>query len=136
MTLKLSIQNRVLKYNQSCSNYDTGLTFTIFMTWSNLVPNTSALLLIQHRVIYSQACSYSAYPVHSGERYRTNGPLVCGYYHCLFLYVFCFSTTVFRIMQVISYETDVSLTFCLHYAVLDVVLGVCVPLPFDLLYRM
>ena len=32
--------------------------------------------MIQHIVIYFQACSYSAYPMHSGERYRTNGPLV------------------------------------------------------------
>ena len=32
--------------------------------------------LIQHIVIYFQAYSYSAYPMHSGERYRTNGPLV------------------------------------------------------------
>ena len=32
--------------------------------------------LIQHIVLYFQACSNSAYPMHSGERYRTNGPLV------------------------------------------------------------
>ena len=33
--------------------------------------------LIQHWVImYFQVCSYSTYPQHSGERYRTNGPLV------------------------------------------------------------
>ena len=31
--------------------------------------------LIQHIVMYFQACSYSAYSMHSGERYRTNGPL-------------------------------------------------------------
>ena len=30
---------------------------------------------IQHIVIYFQACSNSAYPMHSGERYRSNGPL-------------------------------------------------------------
>ena len=29
--------------------------------------------LIQHIVMYFQACSNSAYPMHSGERYRTNG---------------------------------------------------------------
>ena len=32
--------------------------------------------LIQHIVMYFQAWSYSAYPMHSGERYRTSGPLV------------------------------------------------------------
>ena len=32
--------------------------------------------LIQHIVIYFQAYSYSTYPMHSGERYKTNGPLV------------------------------------------------------------
>ena len=46
-----------------------------FMTWSNLFPNASAWL-IQHMVMFFQACSMSAYPMHSGERYRTNGPLV------------------------------------------------------------
>ena len=35
--------------------------------------------LIQHIVMYFQACSNSAYPVHSGERYRINGPLVDDY---------------------------------------------------------
>ena len=42
VTLKLFIQHRVLKHNQICSNYDTGLTLTMFMTWSNLFPNASA----------------------------------------------------------------------------------------------
>ena len=42
MTLKLFIQHRVLKHNQSCSNYDTGLSLTMFMTWTNLFPNASA----------------------------------------------------------------------------------------------
>ena len=32
--------------------------------------------LIQHIVMYFQACSKSAYPQHSGEQYRTIGPLV------------------------------------------------------------
>ena len=27
-------------------------------------------------LLYFQVCSNSAYPQHSGERYRTNGPLV------------------------------------------------------------
>ena len=44
VTLKLGIQDRVLKYYQFeiCSNEDTGLTLTIFMTWSNLFHNASA----------------------------------------------------------------------------------------------
>ena len=42
MTLKLGIGHRVLKYYQICSNDDTGLTLTIFMTWSNLFRNASA----------------------------------------------------------------------------------------------
>ena len=35
--------------------------------------------LIHYIVMYFQACSNSAYPMHSGERYRTNGPLVYHY---------------------------------------------------------
>ena len=36
--------------------------------------------LIQHWVLmYFQVCSNSTYPQHSGERYRTNGPLVVHY---------------------------------------------------------
>ena len=42
MTLKLGIQHLVLKHYQICSNDDTGLTMTIFMTWSNLFCNASA----------------------------------------------------------------------------------------------
>ena len=41
MTLKLCIQQWVLKYYQICSNDDPGSTLTIFMTWSNLFPNAS-----------------------------------------------------------------------------------------------
>ena len=36
--------------------------------------------LIQHILMYFQVCSNSAYPQHSGERYRTNGPLVFTYF--------------------------------------------------------
>ena len=70
------------------SNDDPGLTLTIFMTGSNLF----LLLLyrwqlIEHWVLmYSKVCSNSAYRQHSGERYRTNGPLVlvCSVFHsCL-----------------------------------------------------
>ena len=42
MILNLGIRHRVLKCYQTCSNDETGLTFTIFMTWSNLFLNASA----------------------------------------------------------------------------------------------
>ena len=38
----LVIQYRILKYYKICSNDDTGLTVTIFMTWPNSFPNASA----------------------------------------------------------------------------------------------
>ena len=61
------------------SNDDPGLTLTIFMTGSNLfLMLLYRWQLIEHLVLlYSQVCSNSAYPQHSGEWYRTNGPLVC-----------------------------------------------------------
>ena len=36
MTLKIDMQHRVLEYYQVCSNYDSVLTLTYFMTRSNL----------------------------------------------------------------------------------------------------
>ena len=66
----------MLKYYQICSNDDTGLTLTIFMSWSDLFPNASARAKAKHIVMYFQACSNSACPMHSGERYRAIGPLV------------------------------------------------------------
>ena len=38
MTLKVDIQHRVLEYYQVCSNDDSGLTLTYFMTRSNYIP--------------------------------------------------------------------------------------------------
>ena len=38
MTLKLSMQHRVLEFYQVCSNDDLGLTVTYFTAKSNLVP--------------------------------------------------------------------------------------------------
>ena len=58
----------------NCSNDDNGLTLTIFMTWSNLFPNASARVkayTAYSHVFPSLFCS--AYPMHSGELYRTNG---------------------------------------------------------------
>ena len=40
MTLKVCMQNQVLKYYQVCSNDAPGLTLTYFKTMSNLVPIT------------------------------------------------------------------------------------------------
>ena len=40
--------------------------------------------LIQHIVMYFQACSNSAYPMHLGEQYRTNDPLVWACFDCHF----------------------------------------------------
>ena len=74
MTSKLGIQHRVLKYYQICSNEDTGLTLTIFMTWSDLFPNTWVKRIVRI-VMYFQACFNSAYPMHSSERCGTTGPL-------------------------------------------------------------
>ena len=42
ITLKLDILHRVLKHYQMYSNDDTGLTLSIFMTWSDLFHNASA----------------------------------------------------------------------------------------------
>ena len=42
MILKLGIQLWVHKYYQISSNEDTGLTLSIFMTWSNLFRDASA----------------------------------------------------------------------------------------------
>ena len=44
---------------------DPGLTLTIFVTESNLFPNSSAWL---KAYMYFQVCSNSADPTHSGER--------------------------------------------------------------------
>ena len=56
---------------------DPGLTLTIFMTCSNLFPNASAWMkAYKAMLLYFQVCSNSAYPQHSGERYRTSGHLV------------------------------------------------------------
>ena len=77
MTLKLGIQDRVLKY------YKYVQMMTLSWPWPFLWHGQICFLmllhgwkLIQHIVMYFQACSNSAYPQHSGERYRTNGPLV------------------------------------------------------------
>ena len=74
-TLSLNTTNHTLGL---FSNDDPGLTLIIFMTGSNLfLMLLYGWQLIEHWVLmYFQVWSNSAYPQHSGERYRTNGPLV------------------------------------------------------------
>ena len=77
MTLKLGIQHRVLEYYQ----YFIWWPFVdLCLLWQGQICFGMLLQgwkLIQHWVLmYFQVCSNSTYPQHSGERYRTNGPLV------------------------------------------------------------
>ena len=54
---------------------DPGLTMAIFMAELNLFPNASAWVKAYTELsatVYFQVCSNSAYPQHSGERYRTS----------------------------------------------------------------
>ena len=55
-----------------------GWLWPFFMTGSNLFLMLlyTWQLIEQWVLLYFQVCSNSAYPQHSGERYRTNGPLV------------------------------------------------------------
>ena len=72
MILKLGIQLRVLKYYQISSNEDTGWPCPFL--WHGQICFVMLLhgwKLIQHIVIYFEGYSNSAYPMHSGERYRT-----------------------------------------------------------------
>ena len=49
--------------------------------------------LIQHWVLmYFQVCSNSTYPQHSGERYRTNGPLVLIYWFVIPMTILSFKS--------------------------------------------
>ena len=75
MTLKRGIHHRVLDYPQCFQ------MITPDWTWPFLWQCSLTLLygwqLIQHWVcMHFQVCSNSAYPQHSGGRYRTNGHLV------------------------------------------------------------
>ena len=82
MTLKHCIQHRVLMYYQ-CFH-----TITLGSPWPFLWQGQTCFRmllhgwkLIQHWVLmYFQVCSNSAYPQHSGKRYRTNDPLVLHYF--------------------------------------------------------
>ena len=86
------------KYYQLCPNDDPGLTFTIFMTGSDLFPNASAwekaYIALSAHVFLN--CSNSAYPQHSGDRYKIIGPIASVFLHYhlfgirIFLVKFCF----------------------------------------------
>ena len=78
MTLKLGIQHLVLEYYQCFHMVTLGCPWPFL--WQGQICFWMLLhgwKLIQHWVqMYFQVCSNSAYPKHSGERYRTNSPLV------------------------------------------------------------
>ena len=79
---KTKIKKKVFEYLPlTAENGEVSQIMLLFLTkllWqSDLFPNASALVkLIQHIVMSFQACSNSAYLQHSGEPYRTIGPLV------------------------------------------------------------
>ena len=75
MTLKVDMRHQVPEYYHVCSNADPGLTLTVFMTGSTLFPNASAWVKA-YTALNANVFPSSAYPQHSGERYRTSGPLV------------------------------------------------------------
>ena len=80
MTLKLDIMHRVLEYYQMMTLcwpwpflWHGHICFLMLLQWWKLM---------QHIAMYFQACS--AYHMHSGERYRSNGSLVCVWNNPLF----------------------------------------------------
>ena len=76
ITLKLDIQYRVLKYYQICSNVDTGLNLTIFMTWSNLFRNASAW--VKAYIAYSHVLIQHIRCIQESDT-GPYGPLVCNW---------------------------------------------------------
>ena len=78
MTLKLGVQHRVHEYYQYF--HMMTLDWPWPFLWQGQICFRMLLRvwkLIQHWVLmYFQVCSNSAYPQHSGERYRTSGLLV------------------------------------------------------------
>ena len=85
------------------------------MTLSNLFPNAALVILIQHIVMYFQACSNSAYPIHSGERYRTNDSLEIlsesqtFFYFVVFFFCLFFMSDIFAPCRKSGYKnSDVS----------------------------
>ena len=74
MTLKFGIQHRIFKYFLIYANDDPGLTLTISICFL-LNASTWVKAYTAKKVKYFQACSNSAYPQRSCERYKTIGPL-------------------------------------------------------------
>ena len=78
----MKLQHRVLEYYQCFHMMTLGWPWPFL--WQGQICFRMFLYgwkLIQHWVLmYFQVCSNSAYSQHSGERYRTNGPLV---YFCI-----------------------------------------------------
>ena len=72
--LETCIQQRVLKYYQIIQMMTLGWPW-LFLWHGQIcfLMLLHGLPLIQHIVMYFQACFNSAYPMHSGERFRTSG---------------------------------------------------------------
>ena len=68
-----------------------GLTLTVFITGSNLFPDASVWVTAYKALsaMYFQVCSNSAYPQHSGERYRSGSVLLEGKPRCDAYYLYC-----------------------------------------------
>ena len=95
MTLKLGIQHRVLEYWQyfiwwPCVDRDYFYDRVKFVSECFCMGES-----IQHWVLmYFQVCSHSTYPQDSGERYRTNGPLV---FKLFYRYIYFYITVYYMI---------------------------------------
>ena len=98
MTLKHGMQQRVLEYYQ-CFHM-----MTLGWPWPFLWQGQICFWMLLHGwklwvVIYFQVCSHSAYPQHSGERYRTNGPLVTKIWNQHTIYFSCIPDKIFCIFH-------------------------------------
>ena len=88
MTLKLGIQHRALEDYQRFHMMTLG--WPLPFLWPGqicfrMLLHGWKLIHAQHWVLmYFQVCSNSAYPQHSSERYRTNGPLVSFSFYSIF----------------------------------------------------
>ena len=107
MTLKLGIQHWVLEYYQCFHMITLGWPWPFL--WQGQICFRMLLhgwKLIQHWVLmYFQVCSNSAYPQHSGERYRTNGPLVYYIWQCHYWYHLKWNMSHFFELMILKYNT-------------------------------
>ena len=105
MTLKLGIQHWVLEYYQCFHMITLGWPWPFL--WQDQICFRMLLhewKLIQHWVLmYFQVCSNSAYPQHSGERYRTNGTLVYYIWQCHYWYHLKWNMSHFFELMILKY---------------------------------